>query len=675
MECSRLNDALDVLERRGEQMDRNYTLFEGFIAASLHDIGKMALEENNQWSHHQNLIEVGERTEIDFEILLGKNIVDLISIHHENTKYEKIFDFTELSKIEYALILSDKIQSSMVPNEVDIEKYVGKTKIDSIKSHEKYFVPYYGNLEKWSYDTANELLRRFAKKLDDMGAFEKYPQRWANDIFNIQDELFNYPFKTFIPHLSLAMHHQLSAILFLFLYEELDKYDDIKDLKNFKFSVIEIAPDLLKTFYRMRDVSGLHTLTDELSAKIIEKLFNHYQRKLRGIPNKKSNPFLFYNKNSLVLVHTSPQIVLETIHELLDQLDIFYSLTVRVNEYTSEIVTKSAEKNPYEMVFARGLPVSSRQYAILSDKILNYNQFPNCICMACGKPTIENDVKEDDKGHILCNVCYNMREKSIGYDLDVFGGSGERLSYIFLKLPDDLVKHSKNVAQDQLISRFLDENEFNPYSIPATEVGILEYLQALRELSLFQNEINNHITGDYETTLFKSPQFTGYLFRETDDQPWDFLRYLNAKRSDLKLNPSMILMSCNTKTPFWSLIESIPTYNEFKGDAIYDISKGSVTMFQSDEVSEIRKLAEIARKNNVAPHQLSSLSDVSLNTSLDELLLELDVRTDKLKQFSGELTKALEKMGTDASEYKNREKRAVFIKYIGKLVKDRKRRW
>jgi len=663
-------------------MDRNYTLLEGFIAASLHDIGKLALE-NNQWGRHSDLRVVGNRTGIDFVELLGENVVDLISIHHGNVENKKIFDFSKLSKIEYALILSDKIQSSMLPNEDDIGKNVGKTKINAIKSHEKYFIPYYGTIEKWNDRKANGLLRVFAQKLEDMHAFERYPKTWANDIFNIQDELLNYPFITFLPHLSLAMHHQLSASLFLFLCEELEKYDNIKDLKDFKFSVIEITPDLLKTFYRMRDVSGLHLLTDELSTKMIEKLFNHYKSKLSGIPNKKSNPFLFYNKNSLVLVHTSPQIVLETLHELLDELDIFYSLTVKVNEYTSKIDIEPAEKKPNEMVFARGLPVSSRQYAILSDKILSYNQFSEYICMACGKPIIENDLKDDDKGHLLCDFCYNMRKKSTGYDLDVFGGPGERLSYIFLKLPDNLVEYTKKVAEDQLIRRFLDENEFPPYSIPPTEVGILEYLQALRELSFFQDDIDRHIkgkSGKYETTLFKSPQFTCYLFREDDNQPWDFLRYLNVKRSELRLKPSIVLMSCNTKTPFWSLIESMPIYDKLRGDAIYDISKGSVTMFQSNEVSDIRNLAEIARKNNVTSSQLNRLSDVSLNTNLDELLLELDVSKDKLRQFGEQLAKSLKNLEMDESDYQNRLKRALFIKYIGKLVqsskkKGSKKRW
>lgn len=99
-------------------------------------------------------------------------------------------------------------------------------------------------------------------------------------------------------------------------------------------------------------------------------------------------------------------------------------------------------------------------------------------------------------------------------------------------------------------------------------------------------------------------------------------------------------------------------------------------MFQSSEVGEIRELAEIARDNNVTSTQLNSLSDVSLNMSVDELLLELSVLKDGIGLFGERLADAIEHLKTnDESEYQNRIKRAVFIKYIGKLAKYRKRGW
>ena len=119
-------------------MNRAYTLFEGFIAAALHDIGKLALK-NNTWAQHEDLRVVGKRTGIDFVELLGENAVDLICIHHGNVR-KGVFDLSALSNVEYALILSDRIQSSMLPNEKDIGETVGSGKMGEIESHEKYFI-------------------------------------------------------------------------------------------------------------------------------------------------------------------------------------------------------------------------------------------------------------------------------------------------------------------------------------------------------------------------------------------------------------------------------------------------------------------------------------------------------------------------------------------------------
>ena len=98
-------------------------------------------------------------------------------------------------------------------------------------------------------------------------------------------------------------------------------------------------------------------------------------------------------------------------------------------------------------------------------------------------------------------------------------------------------------------------------------------------------------------------------------------------------------------------------------------------MFQSAEVSKIRELAEIARTNNVTSTQLNNLSDVALTTNSDELRLELDVRKDRLGQFGGRLADAIKQLEMGGNEYQRRIKRSIFIKYIGKLVQYRKKRW
>ena len=311
---------------KGLRMEKDYSLFEGFVAASLHDIGKLSLK-NNQWEHHECLMEISNRNSFNVDLLdlLGQEIVDLISIHHQkNNKQESnLFDFSDLSYVEYALILSDKIQSSMFREESSIQD-VNRKDFDRLKSSERYFNPYYGNVTKWNDTNSASLLNEFFIKLSESGTFKANEQRWANNIFSLQKQILTrYPFKTFVPHLSLKLHLQLSSALFLFLHDEVQKYSDLKQMKKFKFYTFEVRPNFLETFYRLRDVVGLHDITKKFSDNLIKKLFGKYQRELYGVPHKKSNPFLFYNKDSFVFLHTSFQIVNETLQETLNELNIF----------------------------------------------------------------------------------------------------------------------------------------------------------------------------------------------------------------------------------------------------------------------------------------------------------------------------------------------------------------
>lgn len=244
-------------------------------------------------------------------------------------------------------------------------------------------------------------------------------------------------------------------------------------------------------------------------------------------------------------------------------------------------------------------------------------------------------------------------------------------------MPDDLIGHSRETAESSLINQFLAESKLKAYSVSATKNGLLEYLQALNEFSLFQQDIN--VKDGSAINFFNSPRLTCYLFRENETQPWEFLRYLNSKRVYLNLNLSLFLINCNTKTPFWSLMESIQEYNSFKGDVFYDISGGFITMFNPAEVNKIRYLAEFAAKNDITQTQLFNISEVALSYSKEELLLEIEIRMNNRKSFLSELQKGINMLEFDGSnkEYENRLKRAVFLKYIGKLVQNRnpQKRW
>jgi hypothetical protein len=64
-----------------------------------------------------------------------------------------------------------------------------------------------------------------------------------------------------------------------------------------------------------------------------------------------------------------------------------------------------------------------------------------------------------------------------------------------------------------------------------------------------------------------------------------------------------------------------------------------------------------------------SLSGVALQTSLEELILEVDQRADRLKEVRDPLRQALYSLDKEGSDLRDREKRAVFLKYIAGLTR------
>lgn len=96
-------------------------------------------------------------------------------------------------------------------------------------------------------------------------------------------------------------------------------------------------------------------------------------------------------------------------------------------------------------------------------------------------------------------------------------------------------------------------------------------------------------------------------------------------------------------------------------------------MFTDKEVNDIRRLAMEARNARVSNSELESLVQTALLTDLHELFLEIEAREaerklgDKLG-FPGHLRKALSELDyTGLTPQQQRQKRAVFIKYIRKL--------
>ncbi len=92
-------------------------------------------------------------------------------------------------------------------------------------------------------------------------------------------------------------------------------------------------------------------------------------------------------------------------------------------------------------------------------------------------------------------------------------------------------------------------------------------------------------------------------------------------------------------------------------------------MFSDAEIATIRNLATAAQKARIWRNQLNALSSIALQTTLEELILEIDNRRDRLKDMQQPLKKAVKELQYQKNDLKDREKRAVFFKYIAGLTR------
>lgn len=633
-------------------MTYNDDVWNGFTAAMLHDIGKLV-----GISNHEDLDAIKNKHGIDFDSVLGTEVTRIIKNHH--TKIKNLIEDGNL--VQASLNLADRFEKAMYE----------KKKLD--KPFTKFY-PFYGFPS--SMDTGRGI-SRMKQIIEDI---EKTKKRGFNvkNLLDIQKNYFlDVPSITYLPYVSIAMHHQFTATLFLIINSKLKNGAPVDSLK---FSLIEVSLDPLKLFYRLRDIHAHTNIVEKLNREIFQILFRNYAEMLhgRGI-SPGINPFNFYYRDGFVFLYENESKAIEALKQAINKVPFIQSINVRVNNYT---LSFDWEKDyaPSERTM-----VESTRFTIISDEIVNYSKNAMYRCSMCGKPISEK--LEDEEGNILCSTCSERRRESSRIEIDRIAeknGKKERVGYIFVSLPDDLIVHAKSIAGAKLLSRFIDEFSLYKDTVEPTATGLFEYLQALLELEKFQNDISNKIEEIKEADkkvdpknlpceiLFHLPNSMCYIFREQEDdtQLWDFLPYLNIKRFDLRLDTSAKVFICNYKTPFWSLID-FDSFEHLKGDIFCNMAGGNITMFSHEEVKKIRDLAENAKKYRVYPTQLERLSSVALDTNIDELLLEISASADRLKDFEKYLIEGIKSIKEEGTDYQNKEKRAVFIKYIAKLSKQR----
>jgi len=156
-----------------------------------------------------------------------------------------------------------------------------------------------------------------------------------------------------------------------------------------------------------------------------------------------------------------------------------------------------------------------------------------------------------------------------------------------------------------------------------------------------------------------------------EDNYWKFLAFLNQERKQLRIPTTLRAFLCNAHYPVWSLMERGAEFDSKKRDLYYHIAQGRVTMFTDENVTTIRNLSTLARSERVPLTQLNGLVRTALQTSKQELFLEIDARAharpSKIGQrFPGQLKNGLDALKA-SDDFGEREQRAIFIKYVAKL--------
>ena len=630
-------------------------IWEWFAAALLHDLGKTKLNQAGMWETHHDLA----RT--PFGGQLPVDIVQLVAQHHDEVDFKAKSHTPEA----VALIMADRFQKAMHQT----EGWEQDERLSKLRHHPAFY-PFYGLPEEgWDQHKSQVLGSRIQEILK-----RKLSLR---NLLALQDQVTAYPHTTYLPHLSLALHHRFTALLFYFLMRRMD---DGLPPTELKFSVLRVNLEPMTLFYRLRDVNIYARAVNTLRSELFRRVFRADQPALPDL-SPSCNPFEFFDRgDGLVLVYDRPQKIIEELQEILNEKEWLRSLSLDVTDFHLRGEWKPGKRA--QIFYAEPKDVKTHSYALslFSQQVMGYPRVSLERCQSCGKPGEE--LAEDITGDLLCPSCLQERQRRRDKAVDIHLVSDNetaKVGFIFLMVKEPLYEHAREVAAN-LLAEFMSQRMVEPRILEPTRGGLFEYLQAVQGVKAFQDRVQETLDGFHKErpvaayTLLRLPTKMVYLVHE--DFYWRLLSFLNAEREKLRLRTSLRAVLCHPKTPFWSLMDRFTTYEP--GDLYYDTSEGSIVMFTKEEVQQIRDLASLAEREWRSAAQLNALVHFARTHSLDELLLEIDVRARHRKlarRLPEPLKEALATLEYDTEdESKKRLKRAKFIDYVAKLAKPMGRR-
>ncbi len=621
-----------------------------FNAALLHDLGK-----THDWGRHADWSTLPYASTDAL-----KRLAELAREHHESVSPTSNLDDITLLK------LADRLQKGLYahPHAQDFE---ARPRPPAIAAQAKQlldapvFQPYYGNAVTWDASRRTHLKSEIRACLRNDPTFE--------NLLRLQREkLDTFPHTTYIPHLALGLHQQITAALFYFLRRRARRNNltQASQLQSFTLYAFTITPEPLAFFSRLRYLDAYREAAEKLRAHLFAEIFHPILSE--GLTfTEQFNPFQFFDGSSLALLYDDDQSIVDSLQSYLDKPDtLLDSIEAQIHSYR----LKEWGVHPTSgklFAGASNIDRAVRHITILPARATRFAGQTETRCMNCGAATPADELTTLGTRN-LCATCAQVERQKGVLNLKKFCPEGY-LGWVFLAFQAPLLDAAVEQAQ-AINDEVAAQTMIPPGYLTPSATGFDEYFQALTHMQEFQAKCDRQIQtlGQGARRLAHFTHLAIYLLCE--DNYWKFLAFLNQERKQLRIPTSLRAFLCNAHYPVWSLMERGAEFDPQKRDLYYHIAQGSVAMFTSTDVNTIRSLATLASAQNVNSTQLSSLVNVALRTTAPELFLEIDVkaREGKLGRggFAGKLKEGLAALQAD-DDFGGREKRAIFIKYIRKL--------
>jgi len=657
------------------------TVQDWFIAALMHDLGKTHGWQSPEGKGH------GDWSETDYATTPAhKTIAERAREHEREISPESSLDDITLlalaDKLQKGLYGASGFEGAELPPEIQRQQ--------SRLMETPVFHSYYGNPTHW------DKTRRVVGEAHIKECLVKAPTL-ANLLALQRDQLNEYPHTTYIPHLALGLHHQITAALFFLLWRRVRHkgWSRVEQIKNLTFHAFTITPEPLAFFARLRYLNVYEDTTNTLHTHLFRELFVPFQREGLSALTPTTNPFQFFHGSSLALLYDDPDDipkdapedapdsghsrksdyaytnrVTKALQAYLDSPKVLLdSINLQIHSFTLREWGVDRRANPAGIVFADPNQIQRdvQDITILPSRATQFTAQTETRCMNCGTATPADELTTSGAKN-LCVTCAQIERQKGIVDLKKFCPEGY-LGWVFLSFESPLLDAALEQAQvinDEIAAQMM----LPPGYLNPSATGFDEYFQALTHVQDFQAKCDQQIEmlGKRAKRLAHFTHLAIYLLCE--DDYWKFLAFLNQERKQLRIPTTLRAFLCNAHYPVWSLMERGAEFDPKKRDLYYHIAQGSVAMFTATDVNTIRNLATLASSENVTSAQLSGLVNLALRATAPELFLEIDVKAREGKlgrgAFAGKLKEGLNALQAD-DDFGGREKRAIFIKYVKKL--------